>query len=155
MFGINIGPNKNSINRFEDYILGLRKFHKLADYLAINISSPNTENLRKFHDEQELNRLLDAIYKERAKIKTNVPIAVKISPDLDDESIFNISEILLRFQVDAAIISNTTDKNRERLSDVKKNEAGGLSGQPLKDLSTNLIKKFYKETKGKTDCCIA
>ena len=148
-FGINIGPNKNSINRFEDYILGLRKFHKLADYLAINISSPNTENLRKFHDEQELNRLLDAIYKERAKIKTNVPIAVKISPDLDDESIFNISEILLRFQVDAAIISNTTDSNRENLNNINKLEKGGLSGKPIEKKSNLIICKFFNHLKNK------
>ena len=127
----------------------MRKFHKLADYLAINISSPNTENLRKFHDEQELNRLLDAIYKERAKIKTNVPIAVKISPDLDDESIFNISEILLRFQVDAAIISNTTDSNRENLNNINKLEKGGLSGKPLEKKSNLIICKFFNHLKNK------
>ena len=68
LFGINIGPNKNSSNRNEDYLIGLRKFHNLADYLTINISSPNTENLRSFHNEDELDQLLSLITNEKKKI---------------------------------------------------------------------------------------
>ena len=69
LFGINIGPNKDTNNRLEDYLIGFRKFYNLADYLAINISSPNTENLRSFHNEEELNELLGLIEKEKKNIK--------------------------------------------------------------------------------------
>ena len=98
LFGINIGPNKDTNNRLEDY-------------LTINISSPNTENLRSFHNEDELNELLSLIEKEKKILKTTVPIAVKISPDIEDENINIISDLLLKYSVEAVIISNTTDKN--------------------------------------------
>ena len=84
LFGINIGPNKDTNNRLEDYLICLRKFYNLADYLTINISSPNTENLRSFHNRDELNELLSLIEKEKKILKTKVPIIVKISPDIKD-----------------------------------------------------------------------
>ena len=74
---------------------------------------------------------------------------IKISPDIDEESISYINELILKHKIDGIIISNTTDGNRENLVDVQKNEEGGLSGLPIKNLSTNLIKKFHKQTKGK------
>jgi len=145
LFGINIGPNKDSINRLEDYLICFRKFHKLGDYLTINISSPNTENLRSFHDQKELNELLHAIKEEKDNLQSNTPIAIKISPDIDEKEMSNIIEIINKYNIDGIIISNTTNQNREKLSDSKKNEVGGLSGKPIKDISTNLIKKFHKE----------
>ena len=81
--------------------------------------------------------------------KIDQPIAIKLSPDIDDGDVSRIVELIKRYSIQGIIISNTTDSNRDNLSDVKKNEVGGLSGQPLKDISTNLIKKFYKDTKGK------
>ena len=81
LFGINIGPNKDTKNRLEDYLIGVRKFYSLADYLTINISSPNTENLRSFHNEEELDELLSLIENEKKLLKTEIPIVVKISPD--------------------------------------------------------------------------
>ena len=149
LLGINIGPNKDSENRVEDYLSCFRKFHNLADYIAINISSPNTENLRSFHNNDELNNLLKQINNEKKKIGSNVPIAVKISPDIDEKSIDLISEIFLKQDVKIAIISNTTDRNREDIHNVNKLEKGGLSGKPLEDLSTNLIGKFFKSFKNK------
>ena len=83
LFGINIGPNKDTNNRLEDYLICFRKFYNLADYLTINISSPNTENLRNFHNEDELNELLSSINNEKKILKTTVPITVKISPDIE------------------------------------------------------------------------
>ena len=85
LFGINIGPNKDSINRLEDYLICFRKFHKLGDYLTINISSPNTENLRSFHDQKELNELLHAIKEEKDNLQSNTPVAIKISPDINEK----------------------------------------------------------------------
>ena len=77
------------------------------------------------------------------------PLVLKISPDINDTEISKIIELTLKYKIQGLIISNTTDNNRENLFDTQKNEKGGLSGKPLKDLSTNLIKKFYRETKGK------
>jgi len=143
-FGINIGPNKDTKNRLEDYLIGLRKFHDLSDYLTINISSPNTENLRSFHDQDELDELLNAIKEEKQTLKSNIPIAVKISPDIEQLNIEKISEILLKHKVAIAIISNTTDKNRENLININKLEKGGLSGKPLEKKSNILINRFHK-----------
>ncbi len=149
LFGINIGPNKDSNNRLEDYLICFRKFYNLADYLTINISSPNTENLRSFHNEDELSELLSLIEKEKKILKTSVPIIVKISPDIEDKNINIISDLLLKYGVDAVIISNTSDKNRENLSNINKLEKGGLSGKPLEKRSNELINKFYKILKEK------
>jgi len=149
LFGINIGPNKDTNNRIDDYLIGFHKFYNIADYLTINISSPNTENLRSFHNEDELNELLSLLEKEKKILKTIVPIAVKISPDIDDKNINIISNLLLKHDVEAIIISNTTDKNRENLSNINKLEKGGLSGKPLENRSNELINKFYKILKNK------
>tara|TARA_X000001036_G_scaffold383135_1_gene376261 strand:- start:91 stop:1131 length:1041 start_codon:yes stop_codon:yes gene_type:complete len=144
LFGINIGPNKDTKSRIEDFLICLRKFYNLADYLTINISSPNTENLRSFHNEDELDELMSAIEKEKKILKTSVPIVVKISPDIEDENINKISDLLIKYKVKAVIISNTTDKNRHNLSNINKLEKGGLSGKPLEKKSNELINKFYK-----------
>ena len=144
LFGINIGPNKNTKNRLEDYLICLRKFHALGDYLTINISSPNTENLRSFHNQNELDELLNAIQEEKKILKSNIPIAVKISPDIDEINIEKIAVLLVKYNIAAVIISNTTDKNRENLKNVNKLEKGGLSGKPLKKNLIYLSIDFIK-----------
>tara|TARA_Y100001970_G_scaffold280300_1_gene389062 strand:- start:322 stop:1359 length:1038 start_codon:yes stop_codon:yes gene_type:complete len=143
LLGINIGPNKDAENRIEDYLNCFRKFHSLADYITINISSPNTENLRDFHKEDELKALLVKIKSEKEKLNSNVPIAVKVSPDLDDEQIDTVSKILLNEKIEIIIVSNTSDKNRNNLSNINKLEKGGLSGQPIKEVSNETIRKFF------------
>jgi len=144
LLGINIGPNKDTANRVEDYLKCFRKFYNLGDYITINISSPNTENLRDFHNKNELEELLEAIQKEKSKLKSNIPIAVKISPDIENDKVENIAEILIKYFVDIAIISNTSDANRENLKNINKLEKGGLSGKPIEKKSNDLIKIFYK-----------
>ena len=144
LFGINIGPNKDSINRLEDYLICFRKFHKLGDYLTINISSPNTENLRSFHDQKELNELLHAIKEEKDNLQSNTPIAIKISPDINEKNIEKISELLLKYKINIIIISNSTDSHRENLKNINKLEKGGLSGKPLEKKSNLIINRFYK-----------
>ena len=144
LFGINIGPNKDTKNRVEDYLIGLRKFYNLADYLTVNISSPNTENLRSFHNSNELSELLSEIENEKKILKSNIPIIVKISPDIDDNDVEKISELLLKYNISSVIISNSTDSNRENLKNINKLEKGGLSGKPLEVKSNLLINKFYK-----------
>ena len=142
--GINIGPNKDTENRVEDYLKCFRKFYNLGDYITINISSPNTKNLRDFHNKNELEELLEAIQKEKSKLKSNIPIAVKISPDIENDKVENVAEILIKYFVDIAIISNTSDVNRENLKNINKLEKGGLSGKPIEKKSNDLIKIFYK-----------
>ena len=149
LFGINIGPNKDTKNRVEDYLIGLRKFYNLADYLTVNISSPNTENLRSFHNSNELSELLSEIENEKKILKSNIPIVVKISPDIHDNDVEKISELLLKYNISSVIISNSTDSSRENLKNINKLEKGGLSGKPLEVKSNLLINKFFKILRSK------
>ena len=147
--GINIGPNKDTKNKDEDYFICLSRLSSFAGYITINISAPNTEGLRNFHEKKALEKLLLGVNKIKKDKNIVKPLVVKISPDIKDNEISSIIELILKHKIEGIIVSNTTDSHREKLSDIQKNEKGGLSGQPLKDLSTKLIKKFYRETKGK------
>ena len=149
LLGINIGPNKDTKNRLEDYLIGIRTFYKLADYITINISSPNTENLRNFHDQTKLDELLTEIENEKKNLKSDIPIVVKIAPDIKDNEIEKISDVLLSKNIEAVIISNTSNVTREKLRDIQKYQKGGLSGKPIEDKSNLLINKFYKYLNGK------
>ncbi len=141
--GVNIGPNKESSNKSEDFFICLSRLHSCADYITINISSPNTEGLRDFHNSRSLMSLLEGLQKIKKNKNIQKPLVLKISPDINDKEISNIIEIIKKYDIEGIIISNTTDKNREKLLDTKKNEEGGLSGKPIKEISTKLIKKFY------------
>jgi dihydroorotate dehydrogenase len=149
LLGVDIGPNKDSNDRLNDYLIGLKTFHQVADYITINISSPNTENLRNFHEETKLQELLKSILKEKRKLQSKVPIAIKISPDLDENQINLISQILLENEIKLIIISNTSDSSRNDLKNIQKNQKGGLSGKPIEIKSNILINKFYKILNGK------
>jgi len=148
--GINIGPNKDSTNRIDDYLICFRKFYNLADYITINISSPNTENLRDFHNQNELNSLIDKLKNEKKELNSNIPLAIKVSPDLNDDQINEVSKIIMEQEIEIIIVSNTTDKNRENLKNINKLEKGGLSGKPIEKISNEAISKFYKILKDKT-----
>ncbi len=148
--GINIGPNKDSTNRIDDYLICFRKFYNLADYITINISSPNTENLRDFHNQDELNSLIDKLKNEKKELNSNIPLAIKVSPDLNDDQINEVSKIIIEQEIGIIIVSNTTDKNRENLKNINKLEKGGLSGKPIEKISNEAISKFYKILKDKT-----
>jgi dihydroorotate dehydrogenase len=149
LLGINIGPNKDTKNRLKDYLIGLRTFHELADYITINISSPNTEDLRTFHDQFKLDELLNEIKNEKKILNSKIPIVVKIAPDINDTDIQKISEVLINNDIEAVIISNTSDATRENLKDIQKHQKGGLSGKPIEDKSNLLINKFFKHLKKK------
>ena len=149
LLGINIGPNKDSDNRLEDYLDCFKTFQDVADYITINISSPNTEDLRSFHDQTKLNKLLESIDKEKKNLDSKIPIAVKVSPDIDDQEINKITEVLLSNNINAVIISNTSDSSRDNLNNIHKHQKGGLSGKPIEEKSTKLINKFYKLLNGK------
>ena len=151
LLGINIGPNKDTKDRLNDYKVGFRAFHDIADYITINISSPNTENLRSFHEEKNLENLLGSIYVEKNINQSQTPIVVKISPDINDDQIGTISEILLKYKVNAIIVSNTTNTGREALQNILRHQKGGLSGKPLEEKSNKLISKFHKLLKNKIE----
>ena len=149
ILGINIGPNKDTINQEEDFLKCFKSLYELGDYITINISSPNTENLRNFHEDQKLISLLQSINNEKKKFKTKIPIILKVSPDITEDSIERISDIAINNSVSGVILTNTSNVNRENLFDLKKNEKGGLSGKPLENISNKIIKKFYKNLKNK------
>jgi len=148
VLGINIGPNKDTKDQKNDFCLGLKNFFDIADYITINISSPNTEGLRDFHDQEKLKDLLLALNKIKKENKTHIPLLLKVSPDIQDNHISEIIDVATKSDISAIIIANTTDGNRDNLkSEIK--EQGGLSGEPLQQISTNMIKKFYKKLNGK------
>ena len=149
LLGINVGPNKDSSDRLNDYLIGLKTFYDDADYITINISSPNTENLRTFHEGDKLQDLLKSIMEERKNLKSNIPIAVKVSPDISEDQVNQISEILLEHEIKAIIVSNTSEATRHKLNNIQRHQKGGLSGKPIEEKSNILINKFYKLLKGK------
>jgi len=149
LLGINVGPNKDSSDRLNDYLIGLKTFYDDADYITINISSPNTENLRTFHEGDKLQDLLKSIEEERKNLKSNIPIAVKVSPDISEDQVNQISGILLEHEIKAIIVSNTSEATRDKLSNIQRHQKGGLSGKPIEKKSNVLINKFYKLLKGK------
>lgn len=161
VFGINLGKNKDTPieNAAEDYLSLMRIFAPLADYLTINISSPNTVGLRRLQGRQKLDDLLDAVARERlgssltSSLSTlgtvgQVPIMVKIAPDLTDEELDDAVGVILDRGMDGIIATNTT-LARERLKSRYQNESGGLSGSPLRVRSETVLRQVVKRVNGK------
>ena len=149
ILGINIGPNKNTKDQKNDFCSGLTNFFDIADYITVNISSPNTEGLRNFHNQEKLKDLLLTLNKIKKENKTDIPLLLKISPDIRENHISEIADVAIKNDISAIILTNTTNGNRDNLVSEIKKEEGGLSGEPLQQLSTNMIKKFYKQLNGK------
>ncbi len=151
--GANLGANKDSEDRIADYVTGLRALAPLADYVTVNISSPNTPGLRALQGKGELEDLLGRLMEARSSLPSEQdrkkPLLLKIAPDLTDEDQSDIADVSLQSGLDGLIISNTTITRPESLQDVQKTEAGGLSGEPLKALSLSLLKDMYQATEGK------
>ena len=149
ILGVNIGPNKGTKEKISDFIECFSKLNKFANYITVNISSPNTAGLRDFHEEKLLSGLLSKLLEIKKKQKITCPIALKLSPDIGESEISNINEMVVKFKIDGLILTNTTNQNRDNLVDPRKNETGGLSGLPLQKLSLKFIKIFFKLNKGK------
>ena len=143
--GINIGANKDSADRVADYRLMAQAMAPLADYLAVNISSPNTPGLRALQDEGALTGLLDAVVEGRGAHRT--PIFLKVAPDLETADIDAIARIALDRRLDALIVANTT-VSRPALRSRHADETGGLSGAPLKALALQTLRSFRRATGG-------
>ena len=153
--GINIG--KNAITPIEeaysDYVSALQRVYSKADYLTVNISSPNTKSLRDLQNEAYLDKLLSQIKTAHDKCskvhKRHVPIALKVAPDLEEDEIESIAELVISHQFDALIATNTTIDRPDSLESKHASESGGLSGLPVKDKSTEVIRQFYQHLQGK------
>ena len=139
--GINIGANKDAVDRIADYVTGVTCMAPLADYLTVNISSPNTPGLRALQDRAALDQLLGAVMAARGTGKT--PIFLKVAPDLEPADVEDIAAACLDHRVDALIVSNTTI-SRPPLRSQHAGESGGLSGAPLTDLSMQRLRDFRR-----------
>lgn len=150
MLGINIGKNGDtSLEKArEDYVSALSALHPFTDYFTINISSPNTEGLRRLQEKQMLRELLESVCSRRDKLDQNhirkTPLLVKLSPDLDDQGLQNCIGVIKEFPIQGVIATNTT-LDRQQLKSIQKIEQGGLSGKPLKERSTEVVRTLFQE----------
>ena len=147
IIGVNIGANKDSTDRIADYVRGIEVFSDIASYITINISSPNTPGLRGLQTPAELQKLLAGLNGARARQKIRVAMLLKIAPDLGDDELRDIATCCGGGAVDGVIISNTT-LSRPSLVSNHADEAGGLSGRPLRSLATRQLARFFVLTKG-------
>ncbi|HZG46030.1 MAG TPA: quinone-dependent dihydroorotate dehydrogenase [Allosphingosinicella sp.] len=143
--GVNIGANKDSADRIADYVAGVRAMARYADYLTVNISSPNTPGLRALQDKGALDELLQAVVAERGE--GGPPIFLKVAPDLTPQDIDDVSAVALDRKIDALIVSNTTI-SRPPLRSKHSAETGGLSGAPLRELALERLRDFRRSTGG-------
>lgn len=144
--GVNIGANKDSTDRIADYAAMTRTMAPLATYLTVNISSPNTPGLRALQDEGALAELLDAVIEARGALAT--PVFLKLAPDLQRADVDAICRIALDKRLDALIVSNTTIERPASLRSVHAGEAGGLSGEPLRQMALERLREFRKASGG-------
>jgi dihydroorotate dehydrogenase len=147
--GANIGANKDSKDRIGDYVEGLRRLWRLADYFTVNISSPNTPGLRDLQSGAALDELLERVSQARSEVEMSDPrlrprpVFLKVAPDLDDMRIVAICDAVARHGFDGVIAGNTTLQRPDSLRSRFKGEAGGLSGAPLMSLSTRILADFH------------
>ncbi|MEP1231693.1 MAG: quinone-dependent dihydroorotate dehydrogenase [Litorimonas sp.] len=152
--GANLGANKDSPNRAADYVTGLERLWGKSNYFTINISSPNTPGLRKLQGANAMDDLLGQLSEKRTALTgegPSYPMFLKVAPDVELSEIERIVEQARQYEMDAIIVSNTTIARPESLISPHKAEGGGLSGQPLFDPSTAILKAFYKAAQGRID----
>lgn len=143
IIGVNIGKNKDTVDALSDYLKVLMYLQAHADYITVNISSPNTPGLRSLQDKEALRRLLTPLMEHKT-----VPLLVKISPDLEPKEREEVAEVLLALRVNGIIVSNTT-VSRPGLTDRKRLEAGGLSGRPVLAMANESLAAFHQHLGGK------
>ncbi len=139
VLGVNIGANKDSEDFVADYVAGVLRFAEVADYLTVNISSPNTPGLRNLQGDEALRRLLGEVLKARSKAKVRVPVLLKLAPDLDEAALDGIARVIGETDLDGLIVSNTTISRDPVLDMENATQTGGLSGKPLFSLATQKL----------------
>jgi dihydroorotate dehydrogenase len=147
--GANLGANKASDDRIEDYVKGVRALEGLVDFYTVNISSPNTPGLRALQDKAALTGLLKRVIAARDRLRVKAPVFLKVAPDLDDADKADIAAAVVEERIDALIVSNTTIDRAASLKSPNKDEQGGLSGRPLFAPSTALLREFRQTLKGR------
>jgi dihydroorotate dehydrogenase len=149
--GANVGKNRDSEDAVADYVAGVRQLAPLADYLTVNISSPNTPGLRQLQMREPLARLIDAVKdaRDRLSLSQPPPIVLKVAPDLDQAMRADIAELALARGIDGLIVANTTVARPPALASRHRGEAGGLSGRPLFQPSTEMLADFRRLTQGR------
>jgi dihydroorotate dehydrogenase len=148
VLGINLGKNKDQTDAAADYVAGAETLGALADYLVINVSSPNTPGLRALQERAQLTELVGRVLAARAALSRKPPLLLKIAPDLMDEERADIAAVALETGLDGLIVSNTTIA-RPPLRSPHADETGGLSGRPLFETSTALLREMYRRTEGR------
>ena len=148
--GANIGANKETADRIGDYVAGLKRLWPLADYFTVNVSSPNTPGLRNLQARAALDELLGRVAETRRELAADgaKPIFLKVAPDLTDPEIDDICAAVTDHGIEAIIVGNTTLTRPQTLVSPLKTEAGGLSGAPLFELSTEVLTRFFERTRG-------
>lgn len=146
--GLNIGANKDSDDRMADFATVVTEAGEAADFLTVNVSSPNTEKLRDLQGPAALAALLDGVMRARDALERRPPVFIKIAPDLDDGALADIATVAMQAGIDAIIATNTT-LSRASITDLQASEAGGLSGMPLFDPSTRVLARLYQLTEGR------
>jgi len=141
--GINIGANKDSEDRIADYALGFERLSSFADYVTVNVSSPNTPGLRGLQNRDELQRLLQTLTDARAKRGSRIPLLLKIAPDPDMQAMDDIAQVVLASGIEGLIVSNTTIARPATLRSANAKETGGLSGAPLLEPSTKVLREMH------------
>jgi dihydroorotate dehydrogenase len=151
LVGANLGKNKNSTDEVADYVAGVEATAPLADYLVINVSSPNTPGLRDLQGRQAVERLIRASQEARARVcPTNPPpLLVKLAPDLDEPGLSDAAGVALETGLDGLILGNTTISRPPSLRDPQRDETGGLSGAPLRDLAAARLAILSRLTSGR------
>ena len=139
ILGVNIGANKDSADFVADFVLGVKRFADVADYLAVNVSSPNTPGLRNLQASEALRRLLGEVLAERARARTHVPVFLKLAPDLTEIEMDEIAAVILSTDLDGIIATNTTISRDMVAGRAHASETGGLSGKPIFNLSTRRL----------------
>ncbi len=147
--GVNIGANKDSADPVADYAFGLARFAPLADFLVINVSSPNTPGLRRLQEGDALARLLETVRQWRAGPPPHPPVLLKIAPDMDEDALSALLAAVLEAPIAGLVVSNTTVARPEGLRGAHADEPGGLSGRPLFASSTRLLARVYALTGGR------
>ncbi|XP_042293455.1 dihydroorotate dehydrogenase (quinone), mitochondrial isoform X3 [Sceloporus undulatus] len=149
--GINLGKNKASADAVVDYVAGVRALGPLADYLVVNVSSPNTAGLRALQGKAELRLLLTKVLAERdaLAVEPKPAVLVKIAPDLTAQEKRDIASVVCELGVDGLVVTNTTVSRPDTLRGAFRDEAGGLSGPPLRPLSTQTVREMYALTQGR------
>ena len=149
LLGVNLGKNLDSKELIEDYVKLLKIFNRKASYITLNISSPNTPGLRELEQKDNLDKLVKKISLFKRKNSVNIPVFLKIDPDISRNQLGDIADIVLSSTINGVIISNTSIHRSNKLISKHANEKGGISGLPIKEISNKLLKDFYILTNGK------